>query len=790
MEKDIFLNYKKSLEQKYNAVCFGIDGTLTEKNSIEIDKRVIPVLIDLLKRKIPIVFITGRGKTGLSDLKKDIYEPLISSKELTDEDMKRIYVLTNDGARMFYSEKISDNDFLKENIYISTKEELEQLKYANNLMINTQKYLNMEDLFEITYSYGSDNKKQISDEKTILNIRLNFKTNDDKIINDIFDTIDKMFMSVPILKSITLTRGSYKNRPVIQIGTAKKDKAIERAEEKIGVPKDSMIRIGDCGDRRGNDYAMLRCSQGYSVDKTSGDKDACFPIFDESGKILTGIEATLYLIKNAKILPTVCLEKANKKDYISNFSKVEQQIVMGSKKTLQKFNNHINENFNDINGMNSIFHERSGSVRIPMYEWLLLKNNPLRDFWETSDNNNLTYALRDDNEFILRGAKTYYYFLANRKSDHGHDSTSKQDVINWYCNYINFFADAQKALEKTDDINDIINKKFALGILDNCRNVLLLLINHNLVSNYGTSNVLLDISSYDKGLIDEYKSMLTIERMMSKICFEHGLLISKEEIQRCINITKNILEKNYVIELRSNVKDDYSKDYRAYREIDNFAENYVAVSLYNENKKPSRNGINSCGLSYGGIELPFISKIINEDQVERLLLLKLNKTVFGYAKKQLMELRKFDIKKEGSLVGAEELVNSSVSLFDDNILTGKTLQITTNSLYDYNINVDDICIVRYPGANRIDQMFFDNPTAVDHRLFFNYIYGLCFPSPYSWKDSEWKRADGSIDYEDSLGVFDRNRKKIIECLLKNHDYREDSEVGEYKRRLLYEKGNA
>ena len=49
MEKDIFLNYKKSLEQKYNAVCFGIDGTLTEKNSIEIDKRVIPVLIDLLK---------------------------------------------------------------------------------------------------------------------------------------------------------------------------------------------------------------------------------------------------------------------------------------------------------------------------------------------------------------------------------------------------------------------------------------------------------------------------------------------------------------------------------------------------------------------------------------------------------------------------------------------------------------------------------------------------------------------------------------------------------------------
>ena len=38
--------------------------------------------------------------------------------------------------------------------------------------------------------------------------------------------------------------------------------------------------------------------------------------------------------------------------------------------------------------------------------------------------------------------------------------------------------------------------------------------------------------------------------------------------------------------------------------------------------------------------------------------------------------------------------------------------------------------------------------------------------PYSWKDNEWKHENGTINYTDTLGVFDLNRKKIIECLIK------------------------
>ena len=229
--------------------------------------------------------------------------------------------------------------------------------------------------------------------------------------------------------------------------------------------------------------------------------------------------------------------------------------------------------------------------------------------------------------------------------------------------------------------------------------------------------------------------------------------------------------------------EDYSKEYRTYREIDNFAENYIAVSLYIE-KSNRKNSINVCGLSYGGIELPILAKIIERDKIESALLLKFSKETSGYSNKQLIDLKEFNINNYGGLLNSNLFQNSKVDIFDDNVLTGKTLQLAINSLYDCNINVNNICIVRYPGINRIEQMFLNGTSAINFNLFFNYIYGLCFSSPYSWKDNEWKENDGKINYTDSLGTFDLNRKKIIECLIKNHDYKEESEVGQYKRRIL------
>jgi len=101
INEELIKNYRNALNQKYNAVCFDIDGTLTEANSAKIDNRVLPLLAELLKKHIPVVFITGRGETGLNDLLKEILYDLQTKYGITSKQLSRIYALTNDGARIF-----------------------------------------------------------------------------------------------------------------------------------------------------------------------------------------------------------------------------------------------------------------------------------------------------------------------------------------------------------------------------------------------------------------------------------------------------------------------------------------------------------------------------------------------------------------------------------------------------------------------------------------------------------------------------------------------------------------
>ena len=160
-DKIIIKNYLNSLEQKYNAVCFDIDGTLTELNSSKIDERAIKMIADLLKRKIPIVFITGRGSTGLSRLVEDIRFKLLNLYDVNKNELMRIYALTNDGARLFYTD--GDGMFNK-CIYISDDNKLNQLKIFDKKIDKETLY----DICDVSYSKDSVNKK-------ILNVRFVLK---------------------------------------------------------------------------------------------------------------------------------------------------------------------------------------------------------------------------------------------------------------------------------------------------------------------------------------------------------------------------------------------------------------------------------------------------------------------------------------------------------------------------------------------------------------------------------------------------------------------------------------
>ena len=764
---EVLKNYKKALMQKYNAVCLDIDGTLTEKGSNNIDKRIIDKIIDLLNNRVPIVFITGRGETGLGEL-KELLTSSLNSLNIENKDYERIFALTNDGARLFMSSK---ENLFSDSSYLIDVNEINILKYISQKL---EKSINDEFIKKICHIGYSTNLLN----NDILNVRIIMDSTKEedyiyikKLLNDLIYPYTNLIIS----------EGIYKDKVVFQLGFSRKDNAIQKTEDILGIPKNSMLRIGDCGHIDGNDYYMLNCPQGFSVDKCNDSNDSCFPIINENGEVIKGVDATVYLLDHAKILSTICLESAIKSEYKKKFAFVEKQINDNKYQKLKNYNEVICENLQLYNGIYDIFDKDSGSVLIPMYEWELIDNsNELKKLFINNNDNGLLYSLKDNNNILFRGSQTYYYFLAHRKDYYDENIqkeisiVSKEDVINWFNNYILFFTKSIDAINKTYDFNDINNKKMILGILDNLRNILLICINH--IINIDDINLIVNLENLNKDtlLYKYYNSLLSVEKEMYNICFKKDCNINSRliinEIEKSISNFKTHMD---LINQETSLS-NYSKLFRVYREIDNFIENIITVDLSKSENKNISNKKGVCGISYGGIELPIIYKVL-EPQLEDVSILKFNSSISSYKNKHSVEIRNFDINNYGKLrlIGIDK--DKKYILADDNLLTAKTMQLVINSMYDSNINVDSLVIVRHPSINRLDQMFLEKHGAVDYRQFFDFIKGLYFSSPYSYRDENIHDK-----YKDSLGVFDLNRKKILDCLYKNHNYKENTEVSSVK----------
>lgn len=753
INEELKRNYTKSLNQKYNAVCFDIDGTLTENNSTKIDSRVLPILADLLKKHIPIVFITGRGETGLNDLLKEIVYDLQSKYSITTKQLSKIYALTNDGARIFMTK--GNKELFNVSEYIATNADLIMLNEVNNKIVKLLSNTNLEKYCKISYSIDSQ-------KNNIINIRLSILTKEETIINEVINTVDELIKESGN-KNINLTIGMHRGQQILQIGTTKKSIAIEVTERIIGIPQNSMLRIGDCGDQKGNDYSMLNCPQGFSVDKTNKEIDRCFPVI-ENDKILKGVEATIALLKQVKLVPTICLEHATEADYTKAYARIESKMNFGKNQNIAFFNDLINHKFKMVEGINGLYDSSSGSIKIQMCEWISIPdNNPLKQFWLKQNNMSLCYAMYDNDNILLRGSQIYYYFLSNRYHDEttGDDITTNKMIYNWLNNNKTFYLDALEAMGKIENLNEVNNMKMILGLIDNIRNYLLILLNEQIVTYNSEKNTIINLEQLDKNaLISKiYTILLEADTMMKDISFDKKHQITYRNIQNLINKVLSINEEFYLSFSNEPVKENYSSCFRVYREIDNFAENFITCYL-TAKKDDKINQKGFCGLCYGGIELPIIMRSI-ESKIEEVSILKFNKNVTGYSKKQSLDLRFFNIFEKGGieLIGINK--EKDYILLDDNLLTGKTMQLALISLYDIGINVDKIMVVRYPGVNRISQMFMPNHGAVDYRHFFEFIQGLYFPSPYSRRDHY-----SPYQYEDSLGVFDLNRRKISECLIK------------------------
>lgn len=120
-----------------------------------------------------------------------------------------------------------------------------------------------------------------------------------------------------------------------------------------------------------------------------------------------------------------------------------------------------------------------------------------------------------------------------------------------------------------------------LGLIDNIRNYLLILLNQQIVSNNIEKNVMANLETLAKDslMYKLYNNLISTENLMKNISFNENYKINSIDVE---NLIKNMILITNEFRLKFNKqpdKENYSKDFRAYREIDNFAENFITCYL-------------------------------------------------------------------------------------------------------------------------------------------------------------------------------------------------------------------
>lgn len=734
--KIVINNLKKRINKRYHAVCIGIDGTLEDME--ETDEEILDVMYKLLNKHIPIVLITGRGESGLKKFYANISNRLICEKGLNKELIKSIIAVTNDGEILFYTSEMGDNSkdiqtsakLLDKSKLLVEEKDLDEVK---NIREHIASFLDNR-LLNIHFK---DSKCE-SLNKDLVSFRI--VVEDEEYLEKVQQVIEYFINSEKIRNpnsKVVYTIGKFKHKSIFQISAGSKGEALKIVERFLGIPENSMLRIGDQGNQLGSDFSMLDCEQGYSVDVCSQNIDNCYPICDEDGNILKGIEATKYILSHEKIFPTVCLKRPDKERYTRQLALSEKGINLGKKDIINKYNNIINDVFDISEGFEEVFDKKSGAIVFDDWQWELIdNNNELKQLFSHKINNGYRYTLNTDTSKLLRGSDTYYYFLANKVEK----APDTRLIMAWFMNYMEFFKEARLIMQNYR-IKDVPNDlKLILGLLDNMRNVALINLNSAIISEYPESkSVLLSFDTYMKN--DEIKEWFdicnNIYEQMESICFNkektdnysHEICeVLNKMIEKYPKIVNKVISKN---DLELN-----KRCFRTYREIDNFIENFITMNLTieklkAENAKFLDREINFSGMVYGGIELPLLARnILSKHQCDMdtsAILIKKN----GY--NQLHSDDFFDdlIRQDMKIVSSRNYGQGFNVVSDDNVLTGVTLQAALELLFSQDIYINNLAVVRYPSINRIEHMFAKNRGAIDTSKFTTYIKGLIFPSPYS-----------------------------------------------------------
>ncbi len=219
--------YKKIISSKFSGIIFDYDGTLKEKDQCaEIENEIFEHLNRLLDNGIKIGIATGRGKSVRIELQEKIYS----------NHWNNVYIAYYNGGEVA---TLNDNTAPKTNTYI---------------------FMPLSDLAsELTSYLGSDLGVELRPKQLTIMLK---------------DISGKITMNA--IKEMALKCSNIK---VCQSGHSLDIVPIESSKLNILKHFDqtkNYLCFGDSGQANGNDYELLACEYGISVNNVSASLDTCW----------------------------------------------------------------------------------------------------------------------------------------------------------------------------------------------------------------------------------------------------------------------------------------------------------------------------------------------------------------------------------------------------------------------------------------------------------------------------------------------------------------------------------
>ena len=480
------------------------------------------------------------------------------------------------------------------------------------------------------------------------------------------------------------------------------------------------------------------------------------------------------ILNDFLIVPKLYLNDFDVNNYKEKLTTLEHKRDIIKSNLYKKYDKLFKENFNVLRGIDDIYESYTGAIFFKDYEWEEIKNNNLKNLFETKVNNSYIYSLPLDNGIILRGPDIYYYFSSDVSR---FEKPNLKQIKVWFDNCYCFLDKTIFELNKFK-INNNYDIRLLLGVIDNIRNIILLLLNCELLSINNNENFIYYLNNHERDIDNYILLVQTYQKLINDLCFNRPL-DSKITMGIVALLEKVRLYSQSTYKKISTIANSFilGKCFNPLREIDNYFENYIvcenAITCAVNEIHDTLNEINLIGVLYGGLELPFI--ITNNQFINLKINIGFifeNHGMYLDRQKKNKTLIDKNLKEYGS-------INKKIPTYiiDDNMMSGVTMQLIYNQLYlNEFTKLLGMIVIRHPNLNRLPQLVHFN-TAMNLDMIDKMVFGLITDTPYT--KIKFKTNLNNM-FVNELNIFSTMTEVFLKALYINNSFIKGSQVDIFK----------